>query len=269
MLSRIRLLVILLAPLVAAGQPAEVTIPAGPYQLHGCVWTPDGPGPHPVMIYNHGSEQKPFLCGPPDLAGFYQKNGWAFVAFQRHGHEPSPGDYIGDLQKKVFAAHPLDRPAAQRDIVKLHELYNLDVEAAVAWVKQQKWADPGHIAMTGISYGGIQTILTAEKGLGLRAFLPFAPAAQSWNPVLAERLKQAIRKARAPMLIVQAENDYSIEPSKVLGAELEKKGSPNRARIYPAFGTTTQQAHAWFGSRTAGIAVWSSDVMEFLNSALR
>ncbi len=271
MLPRPCLIIALLlaGPLFAADQPEEVIIPAAQYRLHGCVWTPDNPPPHPVIIYNHGSEPKPFLCGPPDLAAFYQKNGWVFVAFQRHGHKPSPGDYIGDLQKKVFAAHPLDRSAAWLDIVKLHELYNLDVEAAVAWVKQQKWADPGRIAMTGISYGGIQTILTAEKGLGLRAFLPFAPAAQSWNPVLAERLKQAIRKGRASMMIVQAENDYSLEPSKVLGAELEKKGPPNRAKIYPAFGTSTQEGHARFGSRAAGIAVWSSDVMEFLSSALR
>jgi carboxymethylenebutenolidase len=131
-------------------------------------------------------------------------------------------------------------------------------------VKHQSWADSGRIVMTGISYGGIQTILTAEKGLGIRAFLPFAPAAQSWNPILAQRLKQAIRKATAPMLLIQAKNDYSLEPSRVLGAELAKKGPPNGSRIYPAFGTTTQQGHAQFGSRSAGIAIWSADVLSFL-----
>jgi dienelactone hydrolase len=249
---------------LAAERPQEVTVPAGQYRLHGCVWLPEGSGPFRVMIYNHGSEQKPAPCGPSDLAAFYQRNGWAFFAFQRHGHEPSPGEYIVDLQKRAFAAHPDDRPAARREINRLHELYNLDVEAAVAWVKQQKWADSGRLAMTGISYGGIQTLLTAEKGLGIRAFLPFAPAAQSWNPVLAERLKEAIRKAHAPILVVQAQNDYSLEPSKVLGAELESKGPPNRARIYPPFGTNTQQGHGAFGSRTAGIAVWSPDVLDFL-----
>jgi carboxymethylenebutenolidase len=267
MVSRSLPVVVLLSALslsAASDKPLEVTIQSGAYRLHGCAWTPDGPGPYPVMIYNHGSEPKPAPCGPPDLGYFYQKHGWAFVAFQRHGHEPSPGEYIGDLQKRAYLSHPFDRPAAQREINRLHELYNLDVEAAVSWVKQQKWADPGRLAMSGISYGGIQTLLTAEKGLGIRAFLPFAPAAQSWNPVLAERLKEAIRKARAPIFIIQAENDYSLEPSKVLGAELAKKGPPNRAKIYPAFGTTTQQGHGWFGSRAAGIAVWQADVLDFL-----
>lgn len=262
----------LAASLLAADKPQdkpqEVVVAAGEYRLHACFWIPDGSGPFPVMIYNHGSEQKPAPCGPPDLGAFYQKHGWAFFALQRHGHEPSPGQYILDLQKKAFAAHPFDPSAARREINRLHELYNLDVVAGVAWVRQQPWADVQRIAMTGISYGGIQTILTAEKGLGIRAFLPFAPAAQSWNPVLAARLIEAIRKAHAPMFVVQATNDYSLEPSKVLGAELAKKAPPNHAKIYPAYGTSTQQGHGAFGSRAGGIAVWSADVLEFLNATV-
>lgn len=187
------ILALVLSSAYAADKPQEVTIPAGPYQLHGCVWAPAGPGPYPVMIFNHGSEKNPDPCGPPDLGYFYQKKGFAFFAFQRHGHGASPGDYIMDLQFRAFASHPLNWNAARREVVGLHELYNKDVEAAVIWVKQQKWADPQRIAMTGISYGGIQTILTAEKGLGIRAFLPFAPAAETWNSVLADRLKQAVR----------------------------------------------------------------------------
>jgi carboxymethylenebutenolidase len=137
----------------------------------------------------------------------------------------------------------------------------------VAWVKQQEWADPARIAMTGISFGGIQTILAAEKGLGIKAFLPFAPAAQSWNPVLADRLKRAARQSRVPIFIIQAQNDYSTEPSRVLGPELEKKGPPSRAKIYPPFGTTAQDGHWRFGSRRDGIAIWGADVTAFLDAA--
>jgi carboxymethylenebutenolidase len=253
----------------AADTPQEVTIPAGPYQLHGCFWTPGGAGPYPVMIFNHGSEKNPAPCGPPDLGYFYQKQGFAFFTFQRHGHGASPGDYIIDLQRRTYIAHPFNRSEAQSEVVGLQELYNKDVEAAVAWLKQQNWADAQHLAMTGISFGGIQTLLTAEKGLGIRAFLAFAPAAQSWNPVLAERLKQAVRQARAPILIVQAQNDYSIEPSEVLGVELKKKGSPSAAKIYPSFGTSAQDGHWVFGSRRDGIAVWAPDVSQFLDVTTR
>ena len=256
-------------PAFADDRPQQVTIQAGQYQLHGCFWTPDGPGPYPAMIFNHGSEKNPAPCGPPDLGYFYQKKGFAFFTFQRHGQGASPGEYIMDLQWKAYLTHPFNLSAAQSEVVGLQELYNKDVEAAAAWLKEQKWADTQRIAMTDISFGGIQTILTAEKGLGIRAFLPFAPAAQSWNPVLADRLKRAVRQARRPIFIIQTENDYSVEPSKVLGAELEKKGSPNHARIYPPFGITIQDAHWGFGSRRDGIAVWASDVNAFLDATMR
>ncbi len=253
----------------ATDNPQEVTIQAGQYQLHGCFWTPDGPGPYPVMIFNHGSEKNPAPCGPPDLGYFYQKKGFAFFTFQRHGHGASPGEYIMDLQRRAYLAHPYSRSDAEIEVVGLQELYNKDVESAVAWLKQQKWVDAQHIAMMGISFGGIQTILTAEKGLGIRAFLPFAPAAQSWNPVLADRLRRAVRQARAPIFIIQARNDYNVEPSKVLGPVLEKKGPPNRARIYPSFGSTAQDGHWKFGSQRDGIAVWAPDVSAFLDAAMQ
>jgi dienelactone hydrolase len=221
------------------------------------------------MIFNHGSEKNPAPCGPPDLADFYQKKGFAFFTFQRHGHGASPGEYILDLQRRAFASHPFSPSAAQSEVVGLQELYNKDVESAVAWLKEQTWADTQRIAMTGISFGGIQTILAAEKGLGIKAFLPFAPAAQSWNPVLGDRLKRAVRQAPAPIFIIQAQNDYSVEPSKALGHELEKKGSPNHAKIYPSFGSTAQDGHWGFGSRRDGIAVWAPDVNAFLDAATR
>ena len=257
------------SPAFSADKPQEVTIQAGQYQLHGCYLTPNGQGPYPVVIFNHGSEKNPAPCGPPDLGYFYQKKGFAFFTFQRHGHGASPGEYIMDLQKQAYVGHPGNIGAAQGEAVRLQELYNKDVESAVSWLKQQDWVDPQNLAMTGISFGGIQTILTAEKGLGIKAFLPFAPAAQSWNPVLADRLKRAVRQARAPIFIIQAQNDYSLEPSRVLGRELEKKGAPNQAKIYPSFGVTTQDGHWGFGSRRDGIGVWASDVDSFLDAAMR
>ncbi len=72
-----------------------------------------------------------------------------------------------------------------------------------------------------------------------------------------------------PIFIIQAQNDYSLEPSKVLGPELEKKGSPNHAKIYPSFGTTAQDGHWGFGSRRDGIAVWAADVNAFLDVTMR
>src|SRR5258708_3665960 len=128
-------------PAVAREKPQEVTVPAGPYQLHGCYWTPDGPGPYAVMIFNHGSEKNPAPCGPPELAYFYQKKGFAFFTFQRHGHGASLGDYIMDLQKQAYMSHPMDRNAGHRAAVVLQDLYNKDTQPPVLSLKNQKWVD--------------------------------------------------------------------------------------------------------------------------------
>lgn len=58
-----------------------------------------------------------------------------------------------DLQTRIYQSHPFSRSVAQREVVGLQELYNKDVEAAVAWLKERGRADTQHLAMTGTSGG--------------------------------------------------------------------------------------------------------------------
>ena len=69
------------------------------------------------------------------------------------------------------------------------------------------------------------------------------------------------------MFLIQAKNDYSIGPSEVLGPIVKEKGGLNRAKLYPAFGTTPQDGHAGFACWEEGIAIWGPDVLEFLRAA--
>jgi poly(3-hydroxybutyrate) depolymerase len=247
------------APSATAPSEEEVTFQSNGYALAGCIVRPAGPGPFPAVIYNHGSEKNPRRCGPPELARAYVEHGYAFFAFQRHGHGQSPGDYIVDLEKQGGGA--------QRSVA-LHEAYNRDVVGAVEWLMRRPEIDRRRVVMTGISYGGIQTVLTAEKGLGIRAFLPFAPGAMSWaNPALQKRLEQAVRNAKAPLFLAQAQNDFSLGPSQILGPIIRAKGAPNFAKIYPPSGTTHEQGHGGFAVR-AGIPVWSPDVFAFLDKTM-
>ena len=124
------------------------------------------------------------------------------------------------------------------------------------------------LAVVGCSYGGIQTLLTAEKGLGVRGFVSFAPAAMSWaNLRLRERLLQSVKHAKAPLFLLQAENDYSTGPSETLGPVLRAKGGLNRSKVYPAFGTTPAEGHGGFACWDEGIAIWGPDVLAFLSEA--
>jgi hypothetical protein len=88
-----------------------------------------------------------------------------------------------------------------------------------------------------------------------------------WVTGLDARLEAAVQKAQAPVLIVQAENDYNLGPSHVLGPLLEKAGK-GRAVVFPAFGSTEQEGHGEFARRTEGTAVWGATVLEFFKGAV-
>jgi carboxymethylenebutenolidase len=249
-------------------QSAEtVKYPSGEYSLPGYLYRPAGKGPFPAIIWNHGSERNP--KAQPELARFYTGNGYVFFVPIRHGHGKAPGTYIGAHEDEI-RSHERDRAVLQRKLVGLHELYNLDVVAAVAWLKEQTFVDPTRIVMSGCSYGGIQTVLTAEKGLGVRAFVPFAPAAMSFaNEALRERLVIAARHAKAPIFLLQAQNDYSTGPSELLAPILKEKGEPSHVKVYPAFGKSNQEGHGAFACWSLGITGWGEDVLEFLDAAMK
>jgi dienelactone hydrolase len=249
----------------AEAHQREVTLKAGQYSLHGCYSLPEGPGPFPVIIHNHGSDKNPPPCGPPDLVKFYVRHGYAFFTVQRHGHGASQGDYILDVQRKIVVLNALNKQTTMREIIALHEQYNRDVEGGVAWLKTQKWANVNRLAMTGVAYGGIQTLLAAEKGLGIKAFLAFSPAGQAWNLALGNRLIQAVERAKAPLFVIQAQNDFVLEPCHKFGPQLKP---PSKAKIYPPFGDSSRDASTLFGTREAGIAIWGHEVLAFLSAVM-
>jgi dienelactone hydrolase len=152
--------------------------------------------------------------------------------------------------------------------VQAQQVANEDVVAAMNWLRMQPEVDASRIVVSGCSFGGIQTLLTAEKGLGARAFIAFAPAAQSWgNGALDQMLEDAVQSAKAPVFILQAKNDYSIQPAEVLGKIAKAHGGAGK--IYPRFGKTPQEGHWAFATTGEGIAVWGEDVLQFIEAALR
>jgi dipeptidyl aminopeptidase/acylaminoacyl peptidase len=248
--------------------PELISFQRGDLTLRGFIYKPAGKGPFPAVLYNHGSNQKLGNCAP--LAQFWTTNGFVFFFPHRSGHGLSPGEWIVDAQQKFRAAEK-DRDVSRKHDIELHERANLDVEAALAWLKQQSFVDTNKIVMSGISYGGIQTVLASEKELGVKAYVPFAPAAMSWqgNPLLRERLLQAVKKAKAPMFLLQAQNDYNLGPSELLGGELKRKGAPNRAKLYPPYGDPNNHADGHGGFAVRGSNVWGADVLSFVNELLR
>jgi carboxymethylenebutenolidase len=225
--------------------------------LYGFLYVPEGKGPFPAVLWNHGSEKRPGW--QPELASFYNSHGFVFFLPHRRGQGRSPGPYIMD------EIHAGGGPTVA---VQAQQTANEDVVAAMNWLKTRPEVDTDRIVVSGCSFGGIQTLLTAEKGLGVRAFVAFAPAAQSWsNGSLDQMLENSVEHSKAPVFILQAKNDYSTQPAAVLGKIAMAHGG--RAKIYPGFGKTPQEGHWGFATTSAGIAVWGEDVLQFIDETFR
>ncbi len=246
---------------VAQSKPEEVVFRNGGQELHGFLWKPEGNGPFPAIVWNHGSEKMP--GSQPVLAKFYTAHSYVFFVPHRRGQGRSPGVYIQDL---VIQAPPGAR--AWR-MVELQEAEVDDVIAGLNYLKSRAFVDPARIAISGCSYGGIQTLLTGERDVEVKALVPFAPGAMSWeqNGPLQDRLKRAVDLAKAPVLLIQAENDYSLAPSRALSKEAIKKKKDFQSKIYPAFGNSHQDGH--WGFCSSATDVWGNDVLGFLEAQMK
>jgi dienelactone hydrolase len=183
-------------PSPAGVSKERVTFQSDHLALVGFLFKPDGPGPFPGLIWNHGSEKSPGTMRQFDaVAAIFVPAGYVVFAPMRRGH--------------------------------------------------------------------------GDSGAGYRAAAAISPGALSWNgnTLLRDRLVAAVRKTEIPVFIIQPPKDASLEPSRVLGAELERRGPPHAVKVYPADMPEDQQGHCFGGAR--GMHVWAQDVLAFFAGALR
>ena len=245
----------LLANVVAARPPfnkQRVTFTSDGLTLVGFVFKPAGTGPFPSVIWNHGSEPNP--AGGPQfdsVASIFVPAGYAVFAPVRRGHAGSEGRWIQDTIRSVLRAS--GGAAAERLMVHLHETQQLDDQLAfLAYAKRQSFVDTTRMVVAGCSYGGIQTLLAAERGAGLKAAMPISPAALSWqgHRVLQGRLIRAVRTIDIPVFLIQPPKDASLEPARVLGGEARRAGKARFAvKVYPATMPDSDQVHCFGGAK--------------------
>jgi carboxymethylenebutenolidase len=257
------LLSLMLSPLVLSAADI-VAFPSGEITLHGALYKPEGGGPFPAVVYNHGSapgmlsEQAFDALGP-----IFASHGWVFFGPYRRGQglSASAGPYIGDQIAAAEKNGGISAGAAA--MVRLLETDHLnDQLAALAWLRRQGFVRPDRIAVAGNSFGGIETVLGAERG-NYCAAIDSAGGAQSWAqaPELQSLMTRAVRNAKAPIFFFQAANDYDLSPSKTLSAVMKTANKPYEVKIYPRYGDSSSDGHTfgYFGS-----AVWADDVFRFL-----
>jgi dienelactone hydrolase len=247
----------------------RVALSSGDLMLSGILYKPPGRGPFPALIWNHGSEKAPGV-GPQfdSVASIFVPAGYVVFAPIRRGHGYSKGRYIGDVIDQAEAREGLE--AANRLVVNLLETEQLDDQlAGLASVKQLAFVDSSRLAVAGCSYGGIQTLLGAEKNVGYKAAISISPAALSWahNTFLQKRLIQSLQGINIPVLLLQPARDASLEPSRILGTEAARLGKPLTTKVYPDTGPEDERGHCFGGAK--GMHVWAADAKAFLVANVR
>ena len=141
-ITALSLLILIAVPAAAqtAASERDVTFTNGDVQLQGTLMTPAGGGPHPAIVFLHGS-------GPATRAGArayaeeFAKLGIASLFFDKRGSGKSGGSWM---------------TASLSDLAA-------DGLAAVAFVKGQPGIDPARIGFWGVSQAGWVATEAAAK----------------------------------------------------------------------------------------------------------
>jgi carboxymethylenebutenolidase len=254
---------LLLATLLSVAGGETVSFRSGELALQGTIYKPQGTGPFPAVLFNHGSAPGMMSKEAFDALGpIFTSHGWVLFGPYRRGQglSASAGPYILD---QIAAA--ADKPAT---MVRLLETDHLnDQLAALAWLRTQTYVVKDRIAVAGNSFGGIEAVLGAEHG-SYCAAIDSAGAAQSWSSAreVQALMTRAVRNSRVPIFFFQAKNDYDLSPSRVLSTAMKDAGKECLLKIYPAFGESKQDGHSfgYFGG-----AIWGPDVFQFLDTHCR
>ena len=265
------LCLVLLARISAFAQgapsPDTVNYGSGSLTLRGVVYRPPGGGRHPAVLYLHGSGEE-YDKQAAAIGALYASHGYVLFFPYRRGQGLSAGRGEAILQRlgREVAEHGPEVRAPL--LARLLETEQLDdVRAALGYLRGRADVDSSRMAVAGNSFGGILTVFAAAWAPGVKAAIASAPAAQSWAsaPDLRARMIAAVRASVVPVFFFQAQNDYDLSPSRELPAAMDSAGRSHKVRVYPAFGTTVQDGHAfgYFGGDTYG-----PDVFAFLAASL-
>jgi len=252
-------------------RPDTVAVRSGTLTLRGLLWRPPGRGPFPAVLFNHGSGTTPErqTAQAAAVGPVFAAQGYVFLFLFRRGSSLSAdqGTSAAALLDRELAAHGQE---ARNDLqLRLLEGDHLgDALAGLEYVRALPDVDVRRVAVAGHSFGASLTLLMAEREKSVRGFVAFSGSTASWelSPKLRARLLAAVGRSTAPIFFIQAANDHSIAPAKVLSAEMARFGKSHRVVIYPPAGRTADEGHDFVFS---SVNAWEADVFAFLDQCMR
>jgi dienelactone hydrolase len=251
-------------PEVDSPKYQDVFYGSGNLRIQAYLYRPDGDGPFPAVIYNHGSRDdrertpSPF----PHIGKMLTRAGYAVLVPERRGYGKSDGEIwrqeVGNDQARL-----IPRLQAETD----------DVLAGVDYLRGISYVDTKRLAVMGWSFGGVVTMLAASRSTAFLVAVDQAGGALTWhgNSYMRSALIGAAEKSATPTLFMVAKNDRTTASVTTLADIFKRRNLSHHLVIYEPF-TPTQggraaPGHALFSAQ--GVSLWENDVIEFLDRYLK
>lgn len=230
-----------------------------PVNLQITVFQPQGPGPFPVVVLNHGK-----AAGNNHLQARnraipatreFLKRGYVVVAPMRQGFAGSGGAAIGE------GCNIEGNGQAQSE----------DVTSIVKWLGSQSWADTDRMVMAGQSHGGLTTMAySQDPHPGFKLFVNFAGGLKyttgcQWEPALRDAYAHYGKNSKVTSIWFYGENDSYFPPQVIAPAFNAFKDAGGNGEMV-AYGPFGVDAHAMFGSAD-GLDIWLEKVLAKMLSA--
>jgi len=239
----------------------EVYYRSGDLRIQAYLYKPEGKGPFPAVIYNHGSRKSQERRSVPTEHIGTLLTGAGYVAFvpERRGYGKSDGP-----EDTFEKSHVVPRLQSETD----------DVLAALDYLRTLPYVDPERIGIMGWSFGGIVTMFATGRSRAFAVAIDQAGGAQTWqgNATVRAALKQAAEQSTTPTLFMVAENDVTTQSITTLADIFKRRDMPYRLAVYPPFTPARGDVSHGPGHRifsAQGMNLWKSDVLEFLDRYLK
>lgn len=237
-----------------------VMIPAGPelgVQMETTVFKPNGDGPFPLLIINHGKAPGDPRLQSRDrfiyMATAFVRRGYAVMVPMRTGFAQSTGRYIDYGCNMTANGH------SQAS----------DVLDAINYARRQSWIDADRIVIAGQSYGGLASMaLTTQEIPGVRGVMNFAGGlrvhgdACDWRGALVQAFASYGKKSKIDSLWMYGANDSYFGPALVSRMHQAYVRAGGNAQLV-SYGEFKRDAHTMLASRD-GEKVWLPEAERFL-----
>ncbi|WP_246796113.1 dienelactone hydrolase family protein [Burkholderia perseverans] len=224
--------------------------------LEATVYKPNGPGPFPLVVFNHGKNPGDLHDQPRSrplaFAREFVRRGYAVVAPNREGFAGSGGSYVQegcDVERNGMAQAR-------------------DVSSTVAWMSKLPYVDASRIVVAGTSHGGLVSLAYGTVAAkGVRGIINFSGGlrqdlCEGWQKTLVGAFNSYGEETRVPSLWMYGDNDSVWSPALVEQLR-EAYVSHGASTLFVDYGVYKDDAHRLIVDRD-GVPIWWPSVNAFL-----